>query len=112
MDEPRVANDLRVFLAVADHDLNGDIADTREVCHGVLPPDQLGVKTYAEATHGLLQKNIEDSTLRTFTTAVQSPWPVRHRIPQRQPAFVEGSTKACGAAAPTSPRPGVTDHPS
>jgi hypothetical protein len=60
----------------------------------------------------LVQKNIEDPTRRTFTTAVFNPRGLfATGFLNDQHAFLEGSTKACGAAAPTSPPPGVTVHP-
>lgn len=88
--------DLRAFLILADHDLNVDIADTREVYTRVLPPEQLEVKTYAGATHGLVKKNIEDSTLLTYATAIFNPRGLfASGFLADQQAFLEQSTAAC-----------------
>ena len=89
-------SDLRVFLVLADHDLNVDVADTREVYTRVLPPEQLEVKTYSGATHGLVKKNIEDSTLRKYATAIFNPRGLfaSGYLADMQ-AFLERSTQAC-----------------
>ncbi len=90
-------SDLRVFLILADHDLNVDVADTREVYTRVLPPDQLEVKTYAGATHALVKKDIADSALRTYATGIFNPRGLfAAGFLSDQEAFVEQSTKECG----------------
>ena len=67
------ASKLRVLLLLAGHDINVDVADTREVYERVLPPGELGVKFYPDATHGMVQKQIEDSSWRLPLTGIFDP---------------------------------------
>lgn len=94
---------LRVLLILAGHNLNVDVADTRAVYERVLPNGQLEVRFYPDATHGVVQKDIEDSTLWTNATAIFNPRGLF--APQYltdMQAFLEQSTQDC----PPTPAPG------
>lgn len=94
--------DLRILLILAGHDINVDVADTRAVYERVIPNDQLEARFYPDATHGLVQKDIEDSTLRTTATAIFNPRGLfaPHYLTDMQ-VFLEQSTRDC----PPTPTP-------
>ncbi|MEV6554950.1 alpha/beta fold hydrolase [Nocardia sp. NPDC051756] len=62
-----------VLLVLADHDLNVDIVDTETRYRQLIPADLLHVRHYRDATHALIRKNIEDSTVKTVAVAIAAP---------------------------------------
>ncbi|MDV6268653.1 CocE/NonD family hydrolase [Rhodococcus globerulus] len=66
--------DVPVLLILGGHDVNVDVADTESVYRELLDsPGQLVVKKYPEATHSLVEKNLEDSELMSTLVAVLAP---------------------------------------
>ena len=66
--------DVPVLLILGGHDVNVDVADTESVYRELLDsPGQLVVKKYPEATHSLVEKNLEDSELMSTLVAVLVP---------------------------------------
>jgi len=68
------ATHVPVLLILAGHDLNVDVADTETTYRRLLTrPGQLQVRHYPDATHSLVRKDIEDSTLKTYLVAIAAP---------------------------------------
>lgn len=90
------ASKLRVLLLLAGHDINVDVANTREVYERVLPPGELEVKFYPDATHSMVQKQIEDSSWRLPLTAIFDPRGLfAPGVLADQEEFLKASTQAC-----------------
>ncbi|GAA5083149.1 CocE/NonD family hydrolase [Nocardia iowensis] len=62
-----------VLLILADHDRNVDVVDTETRYRQLIPADLLRVEHYPDATHALLRKDIEDSTVKTAVVAIAAP---------------------------------------
>ncbi|MFB8274559.1 alpha/beta hydrolase family protein [Nocardia colli] len=62
-----------VLLVLADRDLNVDIADTETRYRHLIPADLLRVRHYRDATHALVRKDIEGSTVKTVVVAIAAP---------------------------------------
>ncbi|MEV0668494.1 alpha/beta hydrolase family protein [Actinomadura luteofluorescens] len=63
-----------VLLILAGHDLNVDVADTEAGYRRWLRmPGQLRILRYPAATHSLMRKDIEDSSFKTYVTAIATP---------------------------------------
>ncbi|WP_433338866.1 alpha/beta hydrolase family protein [Spirillospora sp. CA-294931] len=63
-----------VLLILGGHDRNVDVADTESGYRRHLRgPGQLQIRHYADATHSLVRKSVEDSELRTIAVAVAAP---------------------------------------
>ncbi|MCF4138938.1 alpha/beta hydrolase [Streptomyces sp. Tue 6430] len=62
-----------VLLVLAGHDVNVDVADTEAVYREVLPTESLTVARYADATHSLVDHDLENSEWRLTLTAVLAP---------------------------------------
>ncbi|MFD0360047.1 alpha/beta hydrolase family protein [Nocardia sp. GCM10030253] len=62
------------LLILADHDINVDIADTETTYRRLIPdPALLHVQHYPDATHSLIRKDIETSTMKTTIVAIVAP---------------------------------------
>ncbi|WP_030765134.1 alpha/beta hydrolase family protein [Streptomyces sp. NRRL F-2664] len=64
---------LPVLLVLAGHDLNVDVTETEAVYRQVLPGPALHVAHYPDATHALVRRSVEASTVRLTLTAVCAP---------------------------------------
>ncbi|MFE6905412.1 alpha/beta hydrolase family protein [Streptomyces erythrochromogenes] len=62
-----------VLLVLAGHDLNVDTADTESAYRRLLPGPALRVAHYPDATHGLVERAVEESPLRLTLTALFAP---------------------------------------
>ncbi|MFB6617631.1 alpha/beta hydrolase family protein [Streptomyces sp. NPDC085524] len=62
-----------VLLVLAGHDVNVDTADTEAAYRRLLPGPSLRVAHYADATHGLVEHDVETSPLRLTLTALCAP---------------------------------------
>ncbi|PJN30261.1 alpha/beta hydrolase [Streptomyces sp. CB02613] len=62
-----------VLLALAGHDANVDTAETEAAYRRLLPGPALRVAHYPDATHSLVEHDVENSTLRLTLTALCAP---------------------------------------
>jgi pimeloyl-ACP methyl ester carboxylesterase len=63
-----------VLLIIGGQDVNVDVADTERVYRELLDsPGQLVVKKYPDATHSIVEKDLEDSELMSALVAVLAP---------------------------------------
>ncbi|WP_067804942.1 alpha/beta hydrolase family protein [Actinomadura formosensis] len=63
-----------VLLILAGHDINVDVADTEAgYRHRLRMPGQLRILRYPAAVHSLMRKDIEDSSFKTYVTAIATP---------------------------------------
>jgi predicted esterase len=63
-----------VLLIIGGQDVNVDVADTERVYREVLDaPGQLVVEKYPDATHSIVDKNLEDSEVMSALVAVLAP---------------------------------------
>ncbi|WP_206055326.1 S9 family peptidase [Nocardia sp. CS682] len=62
-----------VLLTLADYDINVDVADTEARYRQLIPAGLLRIEHYRNATHSLVRKDIEDSTIKTILFAVAAP---------------------------------------
>ena len=63
-----------VLLIIGGQDVNVDVADTERVYRELLDsPGQLVVKKYPDATHSIVDKDLEDSEVRSALVAVLAP---------------------------------------
>ncbi|WP_084264368.1 alpha/beta hydrolase family protein [Actinomadura macra] len=63
-----------VLLVLAGHDINVDVADTEAgYRRHVRMPGQLRILRYPDATHALVRKDVEDSTVKTVVVAIAAP---------------------------------------
>ncbi|MFF3689730.1 alpha/beta hydrolase family protein [Streptomyces sp. NPDC002187] len=62
-----------VLLVLAGHDVNVDVADTEAVYRRLLPAASLKVAHYPDATHSLVDHDMERSQWRETLTAVLAP---------------------------------------
>ncbi|MGW3557406.1 alpha/beta hydrolase family protein [Streptomyces sp. NPDC000963] len=62
-----------LLLVLAGHDVNVDVGETEAVYREVLPASSLTVARYPNATHSLVDHEVENSDLRLTLTAVLAP---------------------------------------
>ncbi|WP_225804027.1 CocE/NonD family hydrolase [Streptomyces sp. NK15101] len=62
-----------LLLVLAGHDINVDVADTEAVYRATLPRESLTVARYPDATHSLVDHDLESSAWRLAVTAVTAP---------------------------------------
>ncbi|MFD8155101.1 alpha/beta hydrolase family protein [Streptomyces sp. NPDC059720] len=62
-----------VLLVLAGHDVNVDVAETRAVYRRELPASALSVAHFPDATHALVDHDVERSSWRLTATAVFAP---------------------------------------
>ncbi len=71
-----------LLLVLAGHDVNVDVGETEAVYREVLPASSLTVAHYPNATHSLVDHEVEDSDLRLTLTAVSPPPALHRRVPR------------------------------
>lgn len=81
-----------MLLIVGGQDVNVDVADTERVYRELLDtPGQLVVKKYPDATHSIVDKDLEDSEVRSALVAVLAPRSIfTPGYLAEQTAFLEG----------------------
>ncbi|MFE3636494.1 alpha/beta hydrolase family protein [Streptomyces sp. NPDC059168] len=62
-----------LLLVLAGHDVNVDVEETEAVYRALLPPASLSVAHYPDATHSLVDHDVEGSDWRLTMTAVFAP---------------------------------------
>ncbi|WP_030222395.1 alpha/beta hydrolase family protein [Streptomyces bikiniensis] len=69
----RAARGTPLLLVLAGHDVNVDVAETEAVYRAILPAASLTVARYPDATHSLVDHDVESSDVRLTMTAVLAP---------------------------------------
>ncbi|MEU4328622.1 alpha/beta hydrolase family protein [Nonomuraea dietziae] len=72
-EDLRAMRGTRTLLVLAGHDVNVDVADTEAVYRRILPPASLTVRHYPDATHSLVDHDVENSEPRLALTPVFAP---------------------------------------
>ncbi|GAA3381726.1 alpha/beta hydrolase family protein [Cryptosporangium minutisporangium] len=62
-----------VLLVLAGHDVNVDVAETETVYRQILPPTTIDVAHYPDASHSLVDHDLERSEWRLALTAICAP---------------------------------------